>query len=381
MEPVTHVLTGICLARAVTRRRVAYAAVGMGVAAEFPDIDTLWSLQGPVTGFQHHRGITHTLLGIPVEAALLLGVIYAFHRWRSGRRGKAPIGRTNTIPTRWPALYGCLALALLSHLLLDFTNNYGIRPFFPFDRHWYEASIVFIFDPLLFVLLVAGLLVPALFRLVGQEVTGKRDFSGDAAWATVALVLMVLFWGLRSIEHRRALEIATENTLRQPVEPLPSSQGTDESKASSREESARALLRPRKVTASPDPLNPFRWYIASDFGPAYQLATADSRAGTLTTGATLNKPAQTREVAVAKRSRLGCAYLNWSAMPLIVVSPGTGRSEHGTEAKYRILFEDLRFSGSTPLLQRASTPPLTGEVDVNEAGEVTAQGMDGRFER
>ena len=67
MEPVTHLMTGACLARAGFNRKAAYATVAMTLAAELPDLDTLWSFDGPIAGFQHHRGITHTLVGVPFE--------------------------------------------------------------------------------------------------------------------------------------------------------------------------------------------------------------------------------------------------------------------------------------------------------------------------
>ena len=41
---------------------------------------------------------------------------------------------------RWGLLYGFVLIALLSHLLLDWTNNYGLRPFFPFNPHWYALD-------------------------------------------------------------------------------------------------------------------------------------------------------------------------------------------------------------------------------------------------
>ena len=82
MEPVTHILTGACLARTGLNRRAAYATLTLAVAAEFPDIDTLWGLRGSVEGFTHHRGITHTFLGLPFEAALLVAAVYGLHRWR-----------------------------------------------------------------------------------------------------------------------------------------------------------------------------------------------------------------------------------------------------------------------------------------------------------
>jgi inner membrane protein len=180
MEPVTHVLTGACLARAGFNRRAAYATVAMAAAAEFPDIDSLWAFRGPVDAFQHHRGITHTFLGVPFEAAFVVLVVYGVHRWRAARYARrvrpAPVGDhipverpLTAAPVRWGLLYGFCIVALLSHLLLDYTNNYGVRPFYPFNPHWYAASIVFIFDPLIFVLLLMGLVLPAIFRLVGSR--------------------------------------------------------------------------------------------------------------------------------------------------------------------------------------------------------------------
>jgi len=67
MEPITHFLTGACLARAGFNRKAAYATLAMTLAAEAPDLDTLWSAGGPVAAVQHHRGITHTLVGLPFE--------------------------------------------------------------------------------------------------------------------------------------------------------------------------------------------------------------------------------------------------------------------------------------------------------------------------
>ena len=49
-------------------------------------------------------------------------------------------------------------------------------------------------------------------------------------------------------------------------------------------------LAPQKIVVSPDPLNDFRWYTATDFGPAYQLGTVNTRIGTLSVAETLNKP-------------------------------------------------------------------------------------------
>ncbi len=191
MEPVTHLLTGACLSRAGLNRRAAYATLTMVVAAEFPDIDTLWALRGPVEGLQHHRGITHTLLGLPFEAALVVGGVYAWHRWRVARAGAKPL---TVAPVRWGVLYGLALVALLSHLLLDYTNNYGLRPFFPFNDRWYAASIVFIFDPAMFAMLLGALVAPVLFGLVSAEVGAKKQPFAARGWAIAALLGVVAWW-------------------------------------------------------------------------------------------------------------------------------------------------------------------------------------------
>jgi hypothetical protein len=50
-NPITHFLTGACLARAGFNRKAAYATLAMTLAAEMPDLDTLWGFRGPVAAF------------------------------------------------------------------------------------------------------------------------------------------------------------------------------------------------------------------------------------------------------------------------------------------------------------------------------------------
>lgn len=393
MDPATHLLTGACLARTGFHRRIAYATAAMVVAAEFPDIDTLWSLRGPISGFEHHRGITHTFVGVPFEAALLLLGVFAWDKWRRTR------GQTNhsTLPgargtgkIRWGTLYGLLLIALLSHLLLDYTNSYGLRPFFPFHDEWYAASIVFIFDPLIFLVLVAGLLMPSLFKLVSGEIGARHEVKAGSGWARASLVCVVLLWGIRLYEHGQAIDLTQRSTLRAPATALPEdalpSPAASTAPATSgvaETETApsfvRPLLQPQQTLATPDPLSVFRWYAAMDFGPAIQLATVDSRLGTLVPSNLLVKPAPTPALLVAERSRLGGIYLDWSPMPILILDParvGTGGGNSET-----IRFQDPRFMADTSILHRQGAPPLTGTVVVGPRGDVLAEGMDGHFER
>ena len=409
MEPVTHVLTGACLSRSGLNRFAAYATLTMAVAAEFPDLDTLWSLGGPVTGFAHHRGMTHTFLGVPVEAAIVVAMVYALHRVRLARAERAsrnsaePAGsRTGTLasgqgrgalraarpltvaPVRWGRLYGLALLALLSHLLLDYTNNYGLRPFFPFDRHWYAASIVFIFDPLIFVLLLLALISPAIFRLVGAEVGAKRQPFAARGWAIAALLGVVSLWTLREVEHGRAIDLAQGESFAVPE----SVSAASPSPGSTSEPSALPVYRsPQRVLASPDPLSPFRWFTISDFGSFYQLGQADTRIGSLAeVDGIYSKPGRDPAVLAAEATPLGRAFLDWSPAPILSVTrPGGGDASGdegpGTAGETLVTFRDPRFMGDVPFMHRGGRSPLTGTVLLGSGGKVMQEAMGDRVQR
>ena len=237
------------LARTGFNRRAAYATVAMAVAAELPDIDMLWAFGGPVRELEHHRGITHTLVGIPFEAALLTAVCWGVYRWR---KGKAGVGKA-AAPANWLLLFAGTLLALCSHILLDWTNNYGVRPFFPFDPHWYAGSFVFIFEPVLFLILVAVLVLPWLFSLINAEVTSRQGGFASPGWAWAGVLLVAGLYGYRASEHATALRLAAENT--------PGA---------------------TRVFASPHPINPWTWSTVADTPASYQLGTVDTRTGLAT---------------------------------------------------------------------------------------------------
>jgi inner membrane protein len=392
MEPVTHILTGACLARSGLNRRAAYATLTMAVAAEFPDIDTLWSLRGPVEGFTHHRGITHTFLGLPFEAAFVVAAVYVLHRWRMVRAARAeaahPVDELHVrkpltaVPVRWGLLYGFALVALLSHLLLDYTNNYGLRPFFPLNDHWYAASIVFIVDPWILLLLAGALIAPLIFKLVGSEIGERRQVFRGRGWAIAALLGLVGWWTLRDVEHERAVQLAMAQSLAMPVA-APATE--DDSTQPLPDEPPPVYLPAARVLASPDPISPFRWSAATDFGPVIQLSEIDTRNDALVAGATTYpKPPNIPVVRKAEASPLGRAYMDWSPMPIVDVSQpkdGTAAEDSGDPGAAGLTvvsFRDPRFMGGWMQENRHSV--LTGTVWLDWAGRVVRQSMDGRTE-
>ncbi len=111
------------------------------MAAEAPDLDVFGRFRGQVFGFAHHRGFTHSFLGVCWSA-----IVVVVYRVRTMRLRGARLAIPN-LPPRWGLLFLYACLAGLSHILLDFTNNYGVRPFWPFSEKWYSWDIVFIVEP------------------------------------------------------------------------------------------------------------------------------------------------------------------------------------------------------------------------------------------
>ena len=394
MEPITHLMTGACLARAGFNRKAAYATLAMTLAAEAPDLDMLWSAGGPVAAFQHHRGITHTFVGLPFEGLLVVGAVWLVHRWRVGRaktaENKLGVGASGAnadrhvarpltaAPVRWGLLYGFVLIALVSHLLLDWTNNYGLRPFFPFNPRWYAGSIVFIFEPVLFVVLLTALVAPALFALVGSEVGARRPVFRGRGWAIFALAAMVGLWGWREVEHNAALQLASTASYG-PAESLGSQGGVD---------SAAQVLPARvlRVTASPYPGNPYRWHTVVETAGFYQMATVDtlqSRVATDPEQDLFYKPPTTLATLAAKRSWLGEVYLDWSSWPVVTEIGPTAPigAPAGTADWTAVRLMDLRFLYDASFLKGRSNPPLSGMVYVDADRHVARMELDGHVQR
>lgn len=341
MEPVTHLLTGACLSRVGFNRSTALATVTMTLAAEAPDLDVLYYFRGSVEGFAHHRGFTHTLLGAPVMAGLTVAGVYVVYRILR-RRGWQP-----ALAPRWPLLFLYALFASLVHIFQDFTNNYGVRPFAPFNPHWYAWDIVFIVDPFMLIALTLGLAVPAVIGLIGDEVgAGKVKFRGrgGAVFALLCLALIIL---LRDYEHRRAVTALNSVTYRDEI--------------------------PLRASAFPNAVSPFTWGGVVETPDFFEVVNVDANSGQLDSDRAVVrfKPQETPITLAAKKSRLGQVYLDWARYPLVQTETLPEK------AGYVVRFEDLRFETSQLLTRNGSTP-LAGYVELDRNLHVIDQHMGQR---
>jgi inner membrane protein len=302
-------LTGACLSRAGLNRKTSLATLTFVLSAEVSDIDFLTYFGGPVYGFAHHRGITHTFLGLPVMAGLAFGLVWVIDRLLTRW------GRPRKTPPRWGLLYGYACLGALSHILLDFTNNYGVRPFAPFYPRWYSWDIVAIVEPLLLLALLAGLIVPALFGLIQEEVGARRAGPRGRGGAIFALACILVLWGLRDFEHRRAVA-ALEARLYHGAEPL-------------------------RVSAYPYDIDPFTWYAVVETQDTFETMKVDSLTPEVDPRGRASvryKPEETPASLTAKKSYLGRVYLDWAQYPMFEVE-----QRDSGEVRYLVRFYDLRY--------------------------------------
>jgi inner membrane protein len=352
MEPVTHFLTGACLARTGFNRRTAYATLAMTLAAEAPDMDVFWGFRGPVAGFEHHRGITHTFLGAPFVALAVTGVVWVWHRFRN----KPPV-----ISPRWIVLWLLCLLAALSHIFLDWTNNYGVRPFFPFNPRWYSLDIAFILEPVIFAALLTGLIMPAILGLADREVGAEKPLFRGRGLAIGAMILIGIDLGVRAVEHHRALRLIGNNRF-----------------------GDGAIVR---IGAEPYPVDPFHWFAIVETPNYYQTGLVDTRTETITTNDrddVIFKPPVTPATMAAKRSWLGRVYLDWARFPLV--------TDHGPAnlvasndlapqpQDIAVEFRDLRFAYSFLRNSSSARSVLTAWVYVTPSGSTGAMVMNDRVQ-
>ena len=342
LEPVTHLLTAACISRAGLNRRTGLATLTMVLAAEAPDADVLALFGGSVTGFAHHRGFTHTLLGAPVVAGGVTLGVYGIFRLMA-RRGFKP----KLLP-RWKLLFLYAVLICLVHIFQDFTNGYGVRPFAPFYPRWFSWDIVSIVDPIMFIALFLGLVMPGIFGLVSEEVGGGQHQFRGRAGAIVALSCLAMVILVRHIEHRRAVNALNSLTYH----------GED----------------PIRASAFPYALNPFAWSGVVETSDSFELTPVDSWSGQVDPGnraVLLPKPEETPVSLAAKQSRLGRFYLDWAGYPLV-------RSERlPNNSGYGVRFQDLRFADVETFSERSASP-LRGYVELDPQLRVTDQFMGRR---
>lgn len=146
MDTLTHALSGALLSRAVAPSAAAGVTtrdcVALGfLASAFPDVDVVFSLASPLAYLYHHRGVTHSVLMLPLWAFALA--------WLWSRLRRNPAGMK--------AYFLVSALSIGIHILGDLITSFGTIIFAPFSRERFQWSTTFIIDLWFSGIIVAGL--------------------------------------------------------------------------------------------------------------------------------------------------------------------------------------------------------------------------------
>jgi inner membrane protein len=323
MENLTHTLTGLMLSRAAFNRRLPYATPILLIAANIPDIDIVTLAGGPLAYLNNHRGITHAFAFLPVMAILSVLIVIPF-TLRKGAWRK-----------NWLRALIAAGAGVLSHVLLDWTNVYGIRMLLPFSGDWLRLDITNIIDIWIWVILLLGVAAPVLSRLVSSEI-GARQGTGRPAAITVLILLAGYEYG-RFLLHQRA--VATfDARLYQGAAPI-------------------------QTAALPDGFNPARWTGLIQ-GNGYFLVVPMNLLSTFDPGegATYYQADAPHAVAAAKATETFGDFLRFSQFPLWRVIP-VDKPEGGLQ----VTVTDMRFGA--PQDQRfAASALLDSSLRVISAG-------------
>jgi inner membrane protein len=158
-----------------TRRALFLASV---FGNNLPDFDFLYAPlmhANPQLGnLLHHRGHTHTVPIALLQGLLMLGICAFFQH----------VLTRFHFTKEWKWISWMAFLAPLTHITLDFLNNYGVHPFWPIDNTWKYGDWVFVLEPWAW-----ATLTPLLFLLAPTK-------KGKTLYATLAILGLTLSWGL-----------------------------------------------------------------------------------------------------------------------------------------------------------------------------------------
>ena len=317
MDPLTHSATGLFLGRAGFNRYAEHAPWILILAANAPDIDIVTLAGGQLSYLNYHRHLTHSLAGWPLMALIPLLLVRPFARK----------------PFSWLGGYFISFVAVGSHLLLDWTNAYGIRLLLPFSPRWFRLDLTGVVDLWIWTVLLLGFAGPFLARLVNAEIGGRSKPAGRGS-AIFVLLFLVLYNAGRAVLHARAVATLEARTYEGAA--------------------------PARVAASPGPVNPFLWRgivetprfsgvvdlnLLDDFNPAAMSI--------------FYKPEPNPAIQAANTSPVFRDFFRFSQFPVERMTP-LGSPEGAT----RVEAVDLRFG--TPV-----QPGFLATADVNSSLQVT----------
>lgn len=326
MDTLTHALSGALVARLIVARGpVPLAAppatpapgrfsaawdggaaaplpwqgvvVGL-VAGAFPDIDVVAQWFGDVAYLLNHRGITHSVLLLPIWALALAWLMAQAFR------------TTRAQPGGWKSLYVFALAGIAIHIAGDWITQFGTMLLQPFSDRRFGLGSMFIIDLPFSGLLLAGLVLAAVFPR--RRWPAAAGLAAASAWVGLATVGQYEAQALGE-RHARAQGITS------PV-----------------------------VTVMPRPASPFNWTVAVFDGQAYHLAHVNTRRTEV-----LSADADSHFIRRLSAPYLPAAMATWQTLPRF---GGPGTPDWVQEAWNAPAFGFFRWFAQTPALLAGPGP-------------------------
>lgn len=224
MDTLTHALSGALLARAAepplgtatVPRRVRMTVAFWSAA--FPDSDFILRFIDPLTYLTTHRGITHSVVMLPLWATGLALLFHFLYRRRYP----------------WQAFVSVCAAGIGIHIAGDVITSFGTMIFAPVSDWRAQLPVTFIIDPYFTIIIIAGLLASWRWQHTRMP-------------ATVGLAMLIAYVGAQTVLHFQAKTLGdgfiAENRLTQA-----------------------------RVYALPQPFSPFNWLIMVEQPQRYFLS-------------------------------------------------------------------------------------------------------------
>ncbi len=243
MDTLTHALSGALVGRVLARRRCSSPAtaakpradlppvwqfvVAGAIAAAFPDLDFVLGYVSELTYLRGHRGVTHSLLLLPLWGLLLAWLLARF--WRRGGRSGAG----------WRAFYGVVCGAIFIHILGDLITQFGTMILAPLSDRRFGWGTTFIIDLGFTGIIVTGLLASAVWR-------------SSRVPAALGLVLLAGWVGVGAVGRGEAIDVARAYAAAKGIDVV-------------------------AIDAVPRPASPFNWTAIVFDGERYHYANLNTR--------------------------------------------------------------------------------------------------------
>jgi len=277
--------------------------LGVVLAGTIADLDLVSAAFGPGAYLSIRHTMTHSILGTVAVITVAAGAARLL-RMKMRPLPKAAATKDAGIAT----LLVAATLAAVVHVLMDLCTPAGVALLWPWRGTRFAWDWLPGVDMWIPAILLAGILLPELFGLVGSEIGAKERAPRGRSGAIAALVLVLIYIGARATLHGNAVAQLDAHTYRG--------------------ESSRRLA------AFADPLSLVTWHGVVETDSQICTLGVPATEGTRfdpESGACMHKPEDSPALAAAEQADVTKEFLQAARFPKARV----GATEDGTDVVLR----------------------------------------------